>query len=86
MPRIKFSDMDKSPMDAAHYPRSAAFQNYLSDDDPDRSQQIKVLYCRPQKKDRDIFGALVSWGKDWRLGADEPQVRVEYSRPQMKGP
>jgi hypothetical protein len=68
---LKFSDMDKSPMDAAHYPRRAAFKNYLTDDDPDRSQQIKVLYCRPQKKDRDIFGALVPWGKDWRLGANE---------------
>jgi hypothetical protein len=68
---LKFSTLDKSPMDAAHYPRRAAFQNYLSDDDPDRTQQIKVLYCRPQKKDREIFGKLVPWGQDWRLGANE---------------
>ena len=46
---LKFAEMDKSPMDAAHYPRRAAFKNYLSDDDPDRSLKIKVLYCRPNK-------------------------------------
>ena len=68
---VEFGDMDKSPMDAAHYPRRAAFQNYLPDDDSDRTQKIKVLYCRPNKKDRDIFGALEPWGQDWRLGANE---------------
>ena len=68
---LKFNDLDASPMDAAHYPRRAAFQNYLSDDDPDRAQQIKVLYCRPNKKGRVIFGELVPWGQDWRLGANE---------------
>lgn len=68
---LKFNNMDPSPMDAAHYPRRAAFQNYLADDDPDRTQQIKVLYCRPSKKGRVTFGELVPWGQDWRLGANE---------------
>lgn len=77
---LKFADMDKSPMDAAHYPRRAAFQNYLSDDDPDRTQMIKVLYCRPMKKDREIFGNLVPWGQDWRLGANEA-TEVTFFRP-----
>jgi hypothetical protein len=38
--------------------------------------EIKVVYCRPFKKDRLIFGeakvgALVPYGKYWRLGANE---------------
>jgi hypothetical protein len=69
---VKFrANLDASPMDAAHYPRRAAFKNYLEADDPDRTQFIKVLYCRPMKKDREIFGGLVPYGQDWRLGANE---------------
>lgn len=68
---VTFGDLDKSPMDAAHYPRSAAFQNYLDADDPDRTQKIKVLYSRPLKKDRNVFGQLEPFGQDWRLGANE---------------
>ena len=77
---LKFSDLDKSPMDAAHYPRRAAYKNYLPDDAPDRRQQIKVLYCRPQKNNREIFGELVPWGKDWRLGANEA-TEVTFFQP-----
>lgn len=68
---IKFGGLDKSPMDAAHYPNSSAFANYLDADDPLRNQKIKVLYSRPLKKDRALFGELIPFGKDWRLGANE---------------
>lgn len=68
---VKFGGMDKSPMDAAHYPRRAAFKNYLEADDPDRTQKIKVLYSRPMKKERNIFGELIPFGEDYRLGANE---------------
>ena len=77
---IKFPKLDPSPMDAAHYPRRAAFQNYLDADDPDRTQKIKVLYCRPNKKGREIFGKLEPFGKDWRLGANEA-TEVTFFQP-----
>ena len=32
---------------------------------------IKVLYGRPQKKGRKIFGELIPFGKIWRVGANE---------------
>ncbi len=32
---------------------------------------IKVFYNRPYKKDREIFGKLVPYGKVWRTGANE---------------
>lgn len=82
---LKFSEMDKSPMDAAHYPRRAAFKNYLSDDDPDRTLKIKVLYCRPNKKGRDVFGGLEKWGKDWRLGANEATEVTFYQAVEIDG-
>jgi hypothetical protein len=68
---VEFGGLDASPMDAAHYPRRAAYQNYLDADDPDRTQKIKVLYSRPNKKDRNVFGGLEPYGQDWRLGANE---------------
>lgn len=77
---LKFPDLDPSPMDAAHYPRRAAFKNYLSEDDPDRVQKIKVLYCRPNKKERVIFGGLVPYGQTWRLGANEA-TEVTFMTP-----
>ncbi len=32
---------------------------------------VSVFYCRPFKKDREIFGALVPYGEVWRTGANE---------------
>ena len=68
---LKFPDLDKSPMDAATYPRNAAWRNYLEGDAKNTPLKIRVLYCRPKKKDRVIFGELVKYGEDWRLGANE---------------
>lgn len=82
---LKFSKLDASPMDAAHYPRRAAFQNYLGEDDPDRTQKIKVLYCRPNKKGRDVFGTLEPFGKDWRLGANEATEVTFFSPVEIGG-
>jgi hypothetical protein len=32
---------------------------------------VTIEYGRPNVKDREIWGALVPWGKVWRTGADE---------------
>lgn len=32
---------------------------------------VKVTYCRPSKKGREIFGALVPYDQVWRTGANE---------------
>ena len=37
----------------------------------DGKLNIKVFYNRPYKKNREIFGALVPFGKVWRTGANE---------------
>jgi hypothetical protein len=58
----KYSGLDKSPHDITYYrtERSAP-------------PLIKVLYGRPQKKKRTIFGdgGIVSYGDIWRTGANE---------------
>lgn len=82
---LKFPKLDASPMDAAHYPRRAAFQNYLGENDPDKTQKIKVLYCRPNKKGRDVFGGLEPYGKDWRLGANEATEVTFFSPVEIGG-
>jgi hypothetical protein len=32
---------------------------------------IKITYCQPQRKGREIFGILVPYGEVWRTGANE---------------
>ena len=32
---------------------------------------VKITYCRPHKRGRDIFGELVPFGQVWRTGANE---------------
>ena len=38
----------------------------------DGNLKIQVVYSRPFKKSREIFGKLVPYGKTWRTGANEP--------------
>ena len=82
---LEFPAMDKSPMDAAHYPARSAFANYLDADDADRTQKIKVLYSRPNKNGREIFGSLIPYGKTYRLGANEAQEVTFYQAVEIGG-
>lgn len=55
-----FPEMDASPMDIA-----MARPNKKS------PPFARVIYSRPQKKGRDIFGGVVPYGEVWRTGANE---------------
>ncbi len=37
---------------------------------------VEIVYCRPFKKERDIFGGLVPYGEVWRTGANEATTFV----------
>ena len=52
--------LDKSPADIAYFRKSRQ-------DAP----VAKLIYSRPQRNGREIFGALVPYGKVWRTGANE---------------
>jgi hypothetical protein len=66
-------ELDASPMDAAYFPNRAAFRAFADTDAQKMAMQpvMKVVYSRPQKKGRDIFGDLISYGEVWRAGANE---------------
>ncbi len=55
-----FPEMDASPMDLA-----------MARPDKKSPPLARVIYSRPQKKGRDIFGGLVPYGEVWRTGANE---------------
>ncbi len=61
-----FRGIDNSPGDIAYFPDDFAHNNKGAD-----KAIIKILYNRPSKKDREIFGELVPFDKVWRTGANE---------------
>ncbi|MEQ8417664.1 MAG: DUF2911 domain-containing protein [Imperialibacter sp.] len=61
-----FRGTDKSSMDMAYYPDNFAHDRKGSDE-----ALVRVIYSRPKKNDREIFGKLESYGKVWRTGANE---------------
>jgi len=67
----EWPELDASPMDFASYPRRAAFRNYLGEEGKDMTVKVRVQYSRPKMKGRTIFGELVPYGSEWRLGANE---------------
>ncbi len=67
----RFTKVDASVMDMEYYPRQVSFRNFLTGDDRNLQPKSRVIYSRPLKKGRVIFGDLVPYGQTWRLGANE---------------
>jgi len=73
--QAKFPPLDKSPMDMSYCPNGypvQKIQDKLTD-----PLVARVIYSRPQKNGRVIFGDLVEYGKVWRLGANEA-TEIEF--------
>jgi hypothetical protein len=71
----KVPEIDKSPLDISYYPANypvLKIQNKTTD-----PLIARVIYSRPQKQGRKIFGELVEYGKLWRLGANEA-TEIEF--------
>lgn len=70
----KFPGLDKSPLDVSYYPHDFAHDRKFAPDKiggADAVAVVRVLYSRPAKKEREVFGKLIPFGKVWRLGANE---------------
>lgn len=61
-----FSKLDASPMDLAMYR------------DENNNPVARIIYSRPQKRDREVFGKLVPYGEVWRTGANESTELTLY--------
>jgi Protein of unknown function (DUF2911) len=69
--------LDTSPMDMCYYPVDYPLLkiNHKSD----APLIARVIYGRPQKNKRNIFGDLVPYDKIWRMGANEA-TEIEFFR------
>jgi DUF2911 family protein len=67
--------LDKSPMDMCYYPNN--YPVLKIQDKVTEPVLARVIYSRPQKNGRIIFGDLVEYGKVWRLGANEA-TEIEF--------
>jgi Protein of unknown function (DUF2911) len=67
--------VDKSPMDMSYYPVN--YPVLKIQDKITESLAARVIYSRPQKGGRDIFGGLVKYGEVWRMGANEA-TEIEF--------
>jgi hypothetical protein len=74
---MKLPPLDKSPMDMAYFPADYPLlkaQNKKTD-----PLVARVIYSRPQRDNRNIFGELVEYGQVWRMGANEA-TEIEFFR------
>lgn len=72
---VKVPALDKSPMDMSYFP--ADYPILKTQNKATTPPIARVIYSRPQKDNRVIFGQLVEYGKVWRLGANEA-TEIEF--------
>src|SRR6187551_3619540 len=77
MAQNKLPPLDKSPMDMSYYPNG--YPVLKIQDKITEPLVARVIYSRPQKSGRSIFGELLEYGKVWRLGANEA-TEIEFYR------
>jgi hypothetical protein len=70
--------VDKSPLDICYFPVN--YPHLKVEGDATEPPVARVIYSRPKKEGRPVFGGLVTYGKLWRLGANEA-TEIEFYRP-----
>ena len=62
-------NIDKSPLDISYYP--ADYPQLRMSGNAKEPVVARVIYSRPKKDGRVIFGNVLKYGSKWRLGANE---------------
>lgn len=75
--------VDKSPLDISYCPDN--FPVLKIRDKISEPLLARVIYSRPKKEGRTIFGGLVEYGKVWRLGANEATEIEFYKQVHIGG-
>jgi hypothetical protein len=76
--QTKLPPIDKSPLDMSYYPNG--YPVLKIQDKATEPLISRVIFSRPQKNSRTIFGDLIEYGKLWRLGANEA-TEIEFFVP-----
>jgi hypothetical protein len=71
------SPLDQSPMDMAYFPNN--YTILKSQDKVKEAPLARVIFSRPQKNNRTVFGELIDYNTIWRLGANEA-TEIEFFR------
>jgi hypothetical protein len=69
------SPLDNSPLDMSYYP--VDYPVLKIQDKINEPLIARVVYSRPQKRGRKLFGELINYGEVWRLGANEA-TEIEF--------
>jgi Protein of unknown function (DUF2911) len=75
--------LDKSPMDMSYWPDQypiLKFQGKIT-----AAPYARVIYGRPQKDGRTVFGELIRYNELWRLGANEATELEFYQNVKISG-
>jgi hypothetical protein len=71
----KVPALDKSPMDMSYFP--VDYPILKTQNKATAPPIARVVYSRPQKDNRVVFGNLIEYNKVWRLGANEA-TEIEF--------
>jgi hypothetical protein len=77
-PQNPYASVDVSPMDISYYPTDYPLQKMSGK--ATASPIMRVIYSRPHRQGRKIFGNLLHYGEPWRLGANEA-TEIELFQP-----
>lgn len=70
-------NIDKSPLDMSYYPDE--YPKLKMAGNTKEPLVARVIYSRPKKEGRVIFGSVLKYGTRWRLGANEA-TEIEFFR------
>ena len=73
-----YAATDVSPVDITYFPPD--YPVLKMSEGTTSLPVARVIYSRPHKQGRTIFGNLIKWGETWRLGANEA-TELELFRP-----
>lgn len=76
-------DLDKSPMDMSYWPNNYPALK-INGKAPARPV-ARLIYSRPMKNGRTIFGNILKYDEVWRLGANEATEIEFFSRVKIGG-
>ena len=68
-------NLDKSPLDMSYYP--VEYPKLKMTGTANEDVVARVIYSRPKKEGRAIFGNVLKFGSIWRLGANEA-TEIEF--------